>query len=181
MKKVILSLVLVSILISCKNKKEEVENTNQESEVSQPMMEEAITTPKLPANVVQLNDIAYKTDNITLTKLQIENVENNKFVLKAFLDSDNMDLYKNEDYSLFIQNFAYESDVINLEEKFQKTGAASYWVNLKALKNYKEEYVLFKSFESEITNFKKTVIGVMNLKTKTDIFRVQYDDTYIVN
>ena len=180
MKKVLLSIVLVSVLISCKSEKKEVENASPETEVVQPEIEET-AKPKLPANVVQLNDTVYEADGISLTKAQIENTEGNKFTFKVFIDSKNMDLYKNGDYSLFIQNFPYEDDVEKLEEKFQKSGAASYWVNLKNVRGYKEEYVLFKAFESELIGFKKTVIGVMNLKTKTDVFRVQYDDTILVN
>ncbi len=180
MKKVLLSIVFVSALISCKSEKKEVENVSPEVEVLEPKKEEPAKS-ELPANVVQLNDVAYEADGITLTKAQVQNSEGNKFMFKVFLDSNNMDLYKNGDYSLFIQNIAYENDVEKLEEQFQKTGTASYWVNLKGLKDYKEEYVVFKAFESELFGFKNTVIGVMNLKTKTDVFRVTYDNTILVN
>jgi len=180
MKKALLPLVLVIALISCKDENKEIGNTNPETEVETPNVEEP-TKPKLPSNIVQLNEEIYDADSIILTKVQVENIEGNKFILKVFLDSKNMDLYKNGDYSLFIQNFAYEGNIEKLEEKFQKAGAASYWVNLKSLRDYRDEFVLFKSFESELINFEKTVVGVMNLKTKTDVFRVQYDDTIIMN
>ncbi|MDO6595875.1 hypothetical protein Q4512_03050 [Oceanihabitans sp. 2_MG-2023] len=180
MKKVLLTIVLVSALVSCKSEKKEVENVIPEVEVVQPEVEEP-EMPKLPANVVQLNDTVYEGDGLNLVKAQIQNTEGNKFLIKVFLGSENIDLYKNGDYSLFIQNFAYEGDVEKLDKRFQKAGVASYWVNLKSIKDYDEEHVLFKAFDSELLGFKKTVIGVMNVKTKTDVFRVQYDDTILVN
>ncbi|MGB1307430.1 MAG: hypothetical protein ACPG6B_00870 [Oceanihabitans sp.] len=180
MKRVLLSIVLVSTIISCKTEKKEVENVTPEVEVVTPKKEEP-KKPQLPANVVQLNETSFEADGITLTKAQIEDKKENKFLFKVFLESSNIDVYKNGDYSLFIQNFAYEDDVEKLDKKFQKAGASSYWINLKSLKNYKDGYVLFKSFESELLGFKKTVVGIMNTKTKTDVFRVQYDNTIIVN
>lgn len=180
MKKVLLSIVFVSALISCKSEKKEVENVSAEVEVVAPQIEEP-AKPKLPANVVQLNDTVYEGDGLTLVKAQVQNTEGNRFMFKVFLDSKNIDLYKNGDYSLFIQNFAYEDDIEKLDKRFQKAGVASYWVNLKSIKDYDEEHVLFKAFDSELIGFKKTVIGVMNVKTKTDVFRAQYDNTILVN
>jgi len=181
MKRILLSIAVLALITSCKDEKKEVENTTTTPEVIEEVVEEKKEEIKLPANIVQLNKEAFEGDGITLTKAQIESLDGDKFIFKVFLDAESMDVYKNGDYSLFIQNFPYEDDVVQLEEKFQKAKAASYWVNLKSAKPYKGEYVLFKTFNSKIYGFKKSVIGVMNLKTKADVFRAQYDDTIIVN
>jgi len=179
MKRVLLSIAVLALVTSCKEEKKEVEVTTPE--VIEKVVDEEKKEAKLPANVIQLNEEAFVGDGITLTKAQVESKDGDKFIFKIFLDSESMESYQNGDYSLFIQNFPYEDDIVKLDEKSQKSKAASYYVNLKSAKPYKEEFVLFKGFDSKIYGFKKTVIGVMNMKTKTDVFRAQYDDTIIVN
>ncbi len=179
MKRVIFSIVLIAIVFSCKNEKKETEAVQTESEQKKVEVEPVEKT-KLPENTIQLNEEPIVSNGITLTKVHVQNINDENFIYKIFFITDNIELYKNGDYSLFIQNFPYEDDKYNLEENYQKSGVASYWVNLKSAKQYKEEYVVFKSFKSKIYDFQKAVIGVMNLKEKTDIFRTQYDDIAIV-
>src|SRR5690606_37414157 len=136
---------------------------------------------KLPSDIVQLNDTAHEGDGITLTKAQIQNTEENKFVYKIFLQSDNMDAYKNGEYSVFIQNFPYEGDVHLLDTKFQKAKIETYWVNLKGVKPHKDEYVIFRAFDSKIYDYQKIVLGVMNTKEKTDLIRVEFEAPSIIN
>ena len=176
-KKIVYLIVLSAVLFSCKNEKKE-----PLIDVKQAIEEKAKEVkPKLPVNTIQLNDGPFVSNGFTLTKVHVQNSNDNNFLYKIFFSTDDIELYKNGDYSLFIQNFPYESDKINLEENFQKSGVASYWVNLKSAKPYKDEFVIIKSFKSKIYTFKKTTVGVMNLKEKTDVFRKDYYDTILVN
>lgn len=180
MKKVLFSLVLIAIVFSCKNEKKETEEAVK-TELEQKKVEDQPTEKlKLPENTIQLNEDPYVSDGFTLTKVHVQNTNKENFLYKIFFITNDIELYKNGDYSLFIQNFPYEGDRINLEENFQKSGVASYWINLQSAKPYKEGYVVFKSFKSKIYDFEKTVVGVMNLKEKTDVFRTQFDDVAIV-
>lgn len=179
MKRVLFSIVLIAIVFSCKNEKKEIETGKTELEQNKVEVE-PIEKTKLPENTIQLNEEPIGSNGFTLTKVYVQNISDENFIYKIFFVTDNIELYKNGDYSLFIQNFPYEGDKYNLEENFQKSGVASYWINLKSAKPYKEEYVVFKSFKSKIYDFEKAVIGVMNLKEKTDVFRKQYDDIAIV-
>jgi hypothetical protein len=180
MKRVLFSIVLIAIVFSCKNDKKETEGVKTESEQTE-IPEKPKETETLPANTVQLNEEEYVGEDFTLTKVQVQNSSEDNFMFKVFFKTYNIEKFKNGDYSMFIQNFPYDNDIANLDENFKSSGVASYWINLKSAKPYKEEFVIFKSFKSKIYTFKKTTVGVMNLKEKTDVFRKEYYDTILVN
>lgn len=180
MKKVVIIIATAMLIISCKKGNKEAGSVKQEinqENVTKQQVEEI----KLPKNIIQLNDEDFIGKGITLTKVQIQNTKLDNYIFKIFFKADDFKGYQNGDYSLFIQNFVHENDIELLDERFKEKGVLSYWVSLDSAKPYKDGYVIFKSFSSKIFSFKKTVIGIMNLKTKTDILRAQYDDTVIVN
>lgn len=176
-RKVITIAVLSMMVLSCKSDKK-TSNSETEQKTNSVQEQQKVTEqPKLvtlPKDVVQLNDAEIEGIGINITKVQIQNTEEDKFVYKIFVKSDIVDLYKNGDYSIFIQNFPYDSDLYLLEEKFKGAKLESYWVNLKNLKPHKDEYVIFRSFESKIYDYAKIVVGIMNLKDKSDIIRTEF-------
>jgi len=177
MKQIALLLIASTLISSCKTEKKKEIPQDPEKEVIEKVVKKQEI--KLPKGVVQINDEKFVGNGITLTKLQVKDSKEGNYVYKVFFKTEDINKFQNGDYSLFIQNFPYEEDLSLLNEKEQKNKAVSYWVNLKSAKKYNDEYVVFKSFKSDIDSFKKIVVGVMNLKDKTDVFRVDYQDAII--
>lgn len=186
MKKVLILLMLSIMTFACKNDSKsetnsELKQIDQEANID--TQESSTPKVKLPENVVQLNSEIYQfpIEGITLTKVQIENTKDDNFVYKLFFDTDQIEKFKTGNYSFFVQNIPYESDKQLLDENDQSKGLQSFWMNLSSAKTYKDEYVVFRSFKSSIVSFEKIVVGVMDLVNKKDVFRVTFDNPFILN
>lgn len=182
MKKVFYFLILSVLVFSCKNDKKEPDSTPIEKEQQDIVDIKKEKVMQLPGDLVQLNKEITVGNGINLIKAQIKNHKDDKFIYKVFMKSTDFELYRNGKYSLFIQHFPYEDNLHMLDEKFQKSKSISFWVNLESAKPYTNgEYVVFKSFSTQIYNFEKIVVGVMDLENKQDVFRTQFDDPVIIN
>lgn len=178
-------LILITCFISftaCKD-----ENKQENNNITEPVVienkQETQKTNELPSNIIQLNEdiLEYPDKNFVVTKVQIENSNENKFLAKVFFKTDQIEQYQNGDYLLFIQNHPYENNINLLDDSDKEKGLQSLSVNLNSAKKYQDEYVLFRSFTSEILDFEKVVVGVMDLPNKQDVFRFQFDNASIKN
>ncbi|WP_299259086.1 hypothetical protein [uncultured Aquimarina sp.] len=178
-------LTVVTFLFSCNNdkRKENKEDVNTEESINDKTDKKEVEEKKvkLPSNIVQLNDKEFKGDGIIVTKFQVNHLSENKYIYKIFFKTEDIELLKSGNYAVFIQNYPYKDDLEFLAENFKKTGIESYWLNLKTAKEYKDEYVVFRSFSTNIEAFEKTIIGVRNMSAKQNLLKEEFQDSYISN
>jgi hypothetical protein len=178
MKNLVYLLFLAIVITGCKNeKKQNSENEKQETGIIEVVQEEAEEEIELPPNTVQLNEYPqeYPEENITLTKVQVVETGDNSFLLKMFFKTSLPELYKNGDYLMFVQNYPFENSIDLLDKASIDKGFQALYANLDSAKPYKDEYVVFRSFKSEIYDFEKIIIGIRDNVNNRDVFREQYD------
>ena len=177
MKKILVQIILLFVLVSCKNEKsnEEEKKSNQTKEVEQTVEIDTEKVPEieLPANTVKVNydEILFKEVGLTVNSIQCLDKGNNDYLLKILIKDDSFKKYETGAYSFFIQLYPFEEDIdlLPLDKRNLKHLPLS--ISLKNVKKVGEYYVLFKAFASEISIFDEMIFGIYDTSIKQDVFR----------
>jgi hypothetical protein len=162
MKKIVLLLVLVFTLFSCKNDKKE-NDTNLET-----------VKPIQNSNEISILDIEYLNDtlNIAVKGFKVIDLDEDNYEMEITMQTPELDKYS-KDFKFFVHCIYYDD--------FREGDSDRLAVGTNRVKTEGDKIIFSRKFKSNVYEFETIRYGLLNTKTNERYFTLKLDSITLFN